>query len=153
MSNGHLSRNVIAFRDGKPIERRGYYVSKTSWQRHGRYVNAYRVPYMALGTEQQRAEGAAGGRSIRAWFRVENPGNGRSINVVFADSRGNNNEGIEISRAAARAIDLRSGDQARAVFLGNFRTGFPIDDAIKKGTKKTQETSSQHLHSQQQNIQ
>ena len=153
MSNGHLSRNVVAFRNGKPIERDGYYVSKTSWQKHGRSVNAYRVPYIALGTEQQKGEGAVGGRSIRAWFRIENPGNGRSINVVFADSRGGNNEGIEISRAAARAIDLRSGDLARAVFLGNFRTGFPIDDAIKKGTKKTQEISSEHLHGQERNVQ
>jgi hypothetical protein len=151
MSNGHLSRNVIAFKDGRPIEKNGYYISKTSWQKNGHYVNANSVPYIALGTEQQRAEGATAGRLIRAWFRIENPANGRSISVVFADSRGGNNEGIEISRATGRAIDLRSGDQARAIFLGNFRTGFPIDDAIKKGTKKTQEISSEHLHGQERN--
>jgi hypothetical protein len=145
--SGHLSRNVIAFKNGKPITRNGYYVSKTSWQKNGHYVNANGVRYIALGTEQQQKEGARGGTLTRAWFRLENPASGKSINVVFADSRGGNNEGVEISRAAARAIDLRSGDQARAVFLGNLRTGFPIDDAIQKGTKKAAEHASNVIHS------
>jgi RHS repeat-associated protein len=145
--SGHLSRNVIAFKNGKPITKNGYYVSKTSWRKNGHYVNANNVRYIALGTEQQQKEGARGGTLTRAWFRLENPANGKSINIVFADSRGGNNEGVEVSRAAARAIDLRSGDQAHAVFLGNFRTGFPIDDAIQKGTKTAKEHASNLIHS------
>ena len=147
--SGRLSRNVIAFKNGKPITKNGYYVSKTSWQKNGHYVNANRVPYIALGTQQQQKEAAKAGVLTRVWFRLENPANGKSINVVFADSRGGNNEGLEISRAAARLIDLKSGDQGRAVFLGNFRTGLPIDDAIQKGTKRAEEIVSEHLHSQE----
>jgi RHS repeat-associated protein len=124
---GQLSENVIVFKGGKPVEKNGYYVSATSWQKGGRYVNADRVPYIALGTKQQEGEGAKGTTKVRAWFRVENPANGKSINIVFADSRGDRNQGIEISPAAARAIGLGSRDQARAVFLGNFKTAFPVD--------------------------
>lgn len=68
---------------------------------------------------------------------------------MFADSRGSskdNNRGIEISLPTARAIGLKSGDQAHAVFIGNFRTGFPIDDAIQKGAKKAGEINSAVEH-------
>jgi len=154
-ASGHLSRNVIAFKNGKPIEKNGYYVSKTSWQKNGQYVNAGKVRYIALGTDQQSQEGAKGTKLTRAWFRIENPANGKSVNVVFADSRGSskdNNRGIEISLPTARAIGLKSGDQAHAVFIGNFRTGFPIDDAIQKGAKKAGEINSAVEHTAPQHL-
>jgi RHS repeat-associated protein len=135
---GQLSANVVMFKSGKPVIREGYYVSRTSWHRGEHAVNPEKVPYIALGTKQQHDERAAGKTQTRGWFNVVNPANGKSVPAVFADSRGSapeNNRGVEISPAAARAVGLESGQPARAVFIENSRTGFPVDPMPQKSGK------------------
>jgi RHS repeat-associated protein len=100
-SNGKLSSNVIVFSHGSPVTNSdGYYESKTSLQVNGQYVNAQTVSYVALGTKQAK------GIPLGTVMTLTDTKTGTTTTATYADSRGNNNTGVEMSPEAARELGL-----------------------------------------------
>ena len=102
-----ISENVIPFARGRPIiNSQGYYVSMTSYHNGPRSVQENNIngsiyAYITLGNGQKPSN-----TNLDDYVLIANKKNGRSVWAIYAESRGDNNEGFEMSPAAAREIGI-----------------------------------------------
>ena len=94
---GPLSKNVVLFdKNGDPVVVNGYYVSMTAHKIGGAFVDSSTVAYVAFATAGKNAEISS--KRYGEMFLLKNSATGKSALAVYADSRGDNYEGVEISR-------------------------------------------------------
>lgn len=112
------------------INHLGGYVSTTAWQKRrgsdndqGSYVDARRIPYVAMpGSYFKKTNGGKYGDFVR----LTNKTTKKTVWAIVADSRESNDEGVELSLAAAKKLGIefkRAGTMknAKGITLEAFR--------------------------------